>query len=252
MAAKDGLSPCDSNNVGLTRMTWVAGADGFKSRWLVVLWHLDSGELRPRVVASFAGLLTLTEHPAILCVDIPIGLPATTLPGGRACEREARAVLGPRRSSVFSAVGRDALASPSRVEAHQTSRSAGGIGIGAQAWGLAHKLKDADAAMTPARQSIVHEVHPEVSFWAMRGGTPMRDSKKTPSGSAERRAALEGGGLPADQLRQHMALLKSGHDDFLDACAAAWTARRILLGQAGRFPLTPERDERGLDMTIWY
>ena len=44
----------------------------------------------------------------------------------------------------------------------------------------------------------------------------------------------------------------AGEDDFLDACACAWTARRVLHGKAVRFPETdPPIDPRGLRMEIW-
>ena len=117
-------------------MGWVAGVDGFKSEWCVVLLNLATGELRARIVATFAELLVITEGPLTVCVDIPIGLLDHAPAGGRTCEREARRVLGPRASSVFSALGRAALNGSSRLEANNINRGAGGIGIGAQAWGL--------------------------------------------------------------------------------------------------------------------
>lgn len=122
-------------------MPWIAGANGFKSRWCVVLQNVETGELRARNCPSFAGLLTLAEEPLVVTVDIPIGLPEVTRPGGRLCEQQARKILGSRTSSVFSAVGRVALRAGSRAEADQVSRDAGGLGIRAQAWGLAEKLR---------------------------------------------------------------------------------------------------------------
>lgn len=233
-------------------MRWVAGADGYKSRWCVVLHDLDTDEFRARIVPTFAGLLGLAERPGIVAVDIPIGLPAFTAPGGRACEREARRILGRRASSVFSAVGRGALAGASRAEADGLSRAAGGLGIGAQAWGLAEKLKEADAVMSPERQRLVHEVHPEVSFWAMNGCAAMPAGKKSPEGERDRVEALVTAGLPRGFVEALPAGLRVGRDDFLDACAAVWTAGRIAAGVAGRLPAHEDRDARGLDQAIWY
>lgn len=231
---------------------WVAGADGFKSRWCVVLLNLGTGELRARVVNSFRDLLVLDEAPQVLAIDIPIGLPEVTMPGGRACEREARRVLGRKASSVFSALGRSTLKASSRIEADALSRQSGGTGVGAQAWGLAAKLREADEAMTPERQSIVHEVHPEVSFWMMNGRVPMSASKKLPAGAQARIEALVQGGFRREFVEQHPSTLKIGRDDFLDACAGAWTARRIATAGAGRIPALRESDARGLDMAIWF
>jgi predicted RNase H-like nuclease len=46
--------------------------------------------------------------------------------------------------------------------------------------------------------------------------------------------------------------LRSGRDDFIDACAAAWTAQRVFDGAAERLPSNIERDSRGLDMAMWF
>ncbi|HEX2135534.1 MAG TPA: DUF429 domain-containing protein [Microvirga sp.] len=232
-------------------MSWVAGVDGFRSQWCVVLWHLGTGELRARIVPAFSGLLELPEHPSTVGVDIPIGLPEVSPPGGRACDREARRVLGRRASCVFSVVGRSALTGSSRAESDRLSRSAGGIGVGAQAWGLSAKLREADAAMTPERQQLIHEVHPELSFRALNEGVPMARGKKTAAGAQERVEALVRGGFPREFVQRLPAGLRVGRDDFLDACAAAWTARRVAAGRARRLPAAVERDARGLDMAIW-
>ncbi|WIU40064.1 DUF429 domain-containing protein [Methylorubrum extorquens] len=233
-------------------MSWIAGADGFKSRWCVVLQNVVTGELRARICPNFAGLLTLAEEPSVVTVDIPIGLPEVTRPGGRVCEQQARKILGSRASSVFSAVGRAALRAGSRADADAISRAAGGLGIGAQAWGLAEKLKEADAVMTPEHQRLVREVHPEVSFWAMNGRAPLPAGKKTLEGMLGRMDALEAEGFPSTFVRQLPAGLRVGRDDFLDACAALWTARRIEAGQAERFPAAIDPDARGVDQAIWY
>jgi len=233
-------------------MTWVAGVDGFKSQWCVVLQNLDTGELLARIVPTFAGLLDIPEKPTVVAIDIPIGLPEFMVPGGRACEKGARRILGRRASSVFSAVGRLALRGTTRLEADQLSRRAGGLGVGAQAWGLAAKLREADGVMTPERQRLVHEVHPEVSFWAINDRAPMRFGKKSPEGEHGRKDALVASGFPREFVQQLPANLRVGRDDFLDACAALWTARRIATGEAMRLPDVVDHDERGLDQAIWF
>ena len=42
----------------------------------------------------------------------------------------------------------------------------------------------------------------------------------------------------------------AGPDDLLDACACAWTALRIVRGQAITFPSDPPLDARGLRQEI--
>jgi predicted RNase H-like nuclease len=232
-------------------MTWVVGADGFKRAWRVVLCELDTDQWLTRDVAAFVELLELEESPAIICVDMPIGLNEHTPKGGRDCDKLAREALGARSSSVFSAVGRQALLCRTRAEADAVSRAGRGIGIGAQAWGLALKLREVDTAMSADRQAVVFEAHPELCFWAMNDRAPMDHSKKSARGEDERRKALIRGGAPEAFLKAELGRLKTGRDDFLDACAAAWTARRVALRQAERRPAQPVRDARGLDMAIW-
>jgi predicted RNase H-like nuclease len=232
-------------------MVWLCGVDGFKSQWCAVLKNLDTNEFCSRVL-PFQRLLNLPENPKIVAVDVPIGLPDVTRRGGRTCERLARNIVGAHRArSVFSSVGRVALAAATRVEANRLSRAAGGIGIGDHAWGLAKKLLEVDAIMTPARQQAIHEVHPELSFREMAGRF-LEFSKKTREGERERVAALIAGGFPTSYVTTVPSMLRVGRDDFLDACAALWTAERIYRGIAKRIPAIIEYDTRGLDMAMWY
>jgi predicted RNase H-like nuclease len=232
-------------------MTWLCGVDGFKSRWCAVLRNLDTGEFRIRVL-PFAELLSLPENPVVIALDLPIGLPEVTLPGGRSCDRLARKMIGaPRACSVFPAVGRLALTASTRAEADRLNRAAGGSGIGAQAWGLAGKLMEVDAVMTAARQQVIREAHPELSFCAM-AGRPLLYGKKTPAGERERVDALIARGFPRALVESMPVSPQVGRDDFLDACTTLWTAERIHRGTANRFPAASECDPRGLDMAIWF
>lgn len=233
-------------------MVWLCGVDGFRDRWRAVLGNFDTAEVR-LFDLPLGEILDLPERPVIIAVDMPIGLPEVTLPGGRTCDRLARRLLGPRGSSVFSPMGRICLQVDTREKASQLHIGRGGIGIGAQCWGLKKKLLEIDTLMTPAWQQIVHEVHPEVSFCEINGGQPLTHSKKTPDGARQRIEALKESGFPESFLTP-LSTLRSGRDDFLDACAALWTAERICRGVARRIPHAEEQeyDGRGLDMAIWF
>ncbi|MEM1097130.1 MAG: DUF429 domain-containing protein, partial [Bacteroidota bacterium] len=54
---------------------WVAGVDGCKSGWFVVLWQPETKALRWRIVEETAALFTLAEQPAVIVVDMVLGLP---------------------------------------------------------------------------------------------------------------------------------------------------------------------------------
>ena len=78
----------------------------------------------------------------------------------------------------------------------------------------------------------------------------LNHGKKSWNGFAERRRLLSAAGieLPHDPLEHADASV----DDVLDAAAAAWSARRIALGQAGALPEHEVFDERGRRIAIWY
>ena len=105
--------------------------------------------------------------------------------------------------------------------------------------------------MTPVRQQVIREVHPELSFREMVG-RPLDYGKKTAAGERERTDALIAEGVPGHFVRTVSPGLAVRRDDFLDACAALWTAERIYRGVAKRIPAMIERDSRGLDMAMWF
>jgi predicted RNase H-like nuclease len=72
------------------------------------------------------------------------------------------------------------------------------------------------------------------------------------SGLDERRALLAKNGFPESFLTSRFGTTaQCGWDDQLDACAAAWTAERILNGTSRRIPEASDWDEMKLDMAIW-
>src|SRR5258708_38808452 len=55
--------------------TWLAGVDGCRAGWIAAFVRPQGGEVRMRVVPRFAEVTAAREAPAIIAVDIPIGLP---------------------------------------------------------------------------------------------------------------------------------------------------------------------------------
>jgi len=181
-----------------------------------------------------------------VAVDMPLGLLDT---GWRAADTEARGFLGPRRNSVFLAAPRAVWDAADYASASAACVSIAGKGLSRQAWGLAPKLREARTcwAKDPGR---IHEVHPEVSFQAMAGGTPLTHAKKTWRGQAVRRSLLAAAGIAlGDELGEADRVPT---DDVLDAAAAAWSAHRIATGTARCLPTVPERDAEGRAVAIRY
>jgi predicted RNase H-like nuclease len=235
-------------------MSWVAGVDGCRAGWVVVLARPQKSEQdrHIKLCAHFAEVLSLSPRPAVIAVDIPIGLLDTPRPGGRECDRQARRLLGRRASSVFTPPAR-ALLQASRYEQVRSH------GVSIQAFNILPKIREVDQMMTPELQTRIHEAHPELAFRSL-ADAPMQHNKKTAAGHRERLRALsraQGESLGeisrriTDALRDYRRV-QVVPDDILDASILAWTALRIANGQASRLPLDPPLDRKGLRMEIWY
>jgi len=228
----------------------VIGVDGCPGGWIAVRW---GGTLTHHLCPSFAEVLALEAQ--VIAVDMPIGFPQGS---GRAAERAARAVLGERQSSVFSVPSRAAVMSADYAQACAANllNSDPPRKVSKQIFCIFPKMREIDALMSPGLQARVFEVHPEVSFWAMNGERPLALPKKVKGKTNEagldlRRGLLAGAGFPLAELpAARYRRSDVGADDLLDACAAAWSARRIAGGRALRFPADPPCDARGLRMAI--
>jgi predicted RNase H-like nuclease len=199
------------------------------------------------------------ERPAIIAIDIPIGLPERTGPGGRAAENAVRPLLGARQSSVFSVPSRAALACLDYREAcavaMQTSEPP--RKISKQLFMLAPKMREVDETLRAAAAlaARVYEVHPEVAFWRLNGERALTEPKKVKGkcygpGLRLRRSLLIAGGLPR-AIVERAPPVGAADDDLLDALACVWVARRIHAGIARSFPDPPPRDAFGLPMAVW-
>jgi predicted RNase H-like nuclease len=246
---------------------WLAGVDGCKGGWLVVLvrpegqdiWILDPP------LKHFADVLA---RAAIVAVDMPVGLPRC---GGRAAEILVRPLLKtlsrsvfpiPSRLAVFAEIGPFAN-EQERYAAHQraclvaaeTSNPPKRIPI--QTFGIFPKIREVDECLRSTAGAIdrVFEVHPEVAFWRLNGGQELTEPKKRNGrphfpGLSYRRQLLRKAGLPNAAIDAE-APRGASDDDLLDALACAAIARRIHSNKAQPFPNPPERDECGIPMAIW-
>lgn len=237
---------------------WVAGADGYRDGWLVVLRQFETGLTRRRTVEAVEGLLGLPEAPTVLGIDMVIGLPDRAVPGGRRCDRAARHLLGhPRSTSVFSPPAYEALAAESYYEAVRRNRAStpDAPGLSKQTFHLMPKMRALAECMTPSRQEWVREVHPELAFYAMNDDTPVEDSKHSEAGRVSRIDLLAEAGFPeVEEAAETLPGGPLGTDDVLDAHAACWSARRIYRSTAERCPPRDDptpRNDRGLRMEIW-
>jgi threonine dehydratase len=240
-------------------VSWIAGVDGCKAGWIVASLD-DAAGAYPvlRVVPRLAALFEDGEPPALVAVDMPIGLPDRIAGTGRGPEQAVRSLLGARQSSVFSI--------PSRSAVHALDyREACGIALASsepprkvskQGFFLFPKIREIDLLLREAAhwRERVYEVHPELAFRTMRG-LPLQHPKKikgaiNPAGMTERRALLIAAGLPEESVHAPPPR-GAAADDALDALAALVVAGHIRAGRGKPFPDPPGRDSHMLPIAIW-
>jgi predicted RNase H-like nuclease len=238
----------------MTTGTQVIGVDGCKSGWCTVCLGNEIGGWTLTdvlVCGTFSDVLALEAD--IVCIDVPIGLMDSA--GQRACDVEARKLLGaPRASSVFPPPSRAATQYRDLEASTANFRRTGKL-LSKQTQAIVPKIHEVDEIMISKSPVRVREVHPELCFFAMNSRKTMPHNKKTAAGKSERWEVLREvlpslGSNPSlpEQLRGHGCSL----DDYIDALAAAWTARCIAVGAAERVPTSKAFDAYGLPMEMWF
>lgn len=193
----------------------------------------------------------------LILVDIPIGLPDKGCVN-RPCDSLARRVLGNRASSVFPVPCRSAAYAENIANARNLNIEEIGVSLSAQAWGICRKIAEVDKFLlaNPDSRSIVREMHPEVCFWGLNGGRPMRHSKKTQEGGAERLELLESVDSRVGALYQRViteTLRKQvQRDDVLDALVGCVTGMAQATGDLMQLKGTPVKGGEGLPMEMVY
>jgi predicted RNase H-like nuclease len=233
--------PAGANRVP-NRSGLVAGVDGCRGGWVVARATATDGTVVDVArIDRLEALLADVDGGRLdaVALDMPIGLPHS---GRRAADSAARALLGPRRSSVFPAPVRGVLVAGSYEVALARSRAIDGRGLSTQAWNLVPKIREVDGCLTPERQRRVREAHPELVFVRLTGA-PCPWPKRTIEGRGARIAALE------RSWHGPWGLRGAATDDVVDAVALTVTARRIATGDAEVLG-DGTRDATGLRMEV--
>ncbi len=241
--------------------TRIAGVDGCKAGWIAVTATPESFE-KPevKIFTSAAALIAELTPKSLIAIDMPIGLPERAIRGGREADWAARHFLGRQRASIFPVPSRRAVYAcangylPVCIIAQDTSDPP--RKPSRQIFGILHRIRQIDEILRqePVLRERVFEVHPELSFKVMNDDEPLPEPKKAkgcinPNGMQLRETLLQKGGFPRSFLDQ-IAPRGAGRDDFYDACACAWSARRIFAGKARVFPWPPPIDSEGLGQAI--
>ena len=220
----------------------IVGVDGSPAGWAVA----GRDEQGPVFVEEVSSIQDIFERWSvqILAVDMVIGIPEFAERGGRQAEREARKLLSPRGSVVFSAPCRTAVYASNYAQALENSRKSSphNIGLSKQSYNITPKIRELDLFLRKhsEHRDCVFEVHPELSFWQMNDRERV-PTKHSAQGREKRIRLLKEQGL----LQQGSVSI-----DELDALACLYSAIRIQSNQSERVPLEPVRDAFGLSMQI--
>lgn len=239
---------------------WVAGVDGCRAGWIAVLLRIgDWNSARIMIAPTLDRIVDVPEAPAIIAVDMPIGLPDTIEGSGRVPDKLIRPLLGQRQSSVFAIPSRQAVHAFDYGEACRLSLATSNPPrkVSRQGFAIFPKIREVDALLRsrPGLMNRVYEVHPELAFWALNGAHALHEPKKVkgtpyPPGMELRRRLLLKAGLP-DELVHRPAPRGAASDDLLDALAGLTVALDMARGGGQCFPDPPGRDAHGLPVAIW-
>ena len=232
-------------------MGTISGVDGCSWGWLAITKELDTGRISWSVHTSTGELFAKHQAEEIIAIDIPIGLAER---GARICDLKARQLLGTERGhAIFAAPTRPELPADAATDAEVPPAKPEGRKRTWHALRVLRRVMQVDAILrrVPALRERVHEIHPEVSFFFLGGGKPMRHSKESDEGSMER-ATLLGTvyGRAVEDVLAARFYIQVGVEDVLDAFAALWTAERIHNRAHLILPPAPPLDTAGLRMEI--
>ena len=225
----------------------VIGVDGCPAGWIAVIWNGRQIRTQLFEIGRFAHILAVDA--AMIAVDMPIGFPDSY---GRNADIEARKAMSPFGSRVFPVPCLEAVHAVNYTEAICLNKlRSHNVSIPPVTNAIRPRMQEVDRVMSRQVEERVREVHPEVSFAMMNSGVPLKSKKKTLDGEKQRLNLLLSSGFPElDWNGMNYRKSQVKRDDIIDACAAAWSARRILYGEARHFPADEERDGRGLLMRI--
>ncbi|MEJ7583297.1 MAG: DUF429 domain-containing protein [Acidimicrobiales bacterium] len=216
--------------------------------WVVGAGRLQGTTLfaqQPEVLGSFEEVLDYRPSFEILALGCHVGLHDQRTSRGRTCDREARRLLGwPRNAAILSAPPRSALRPADVVDGRRADTAMSGA-----VKSLLPRIAEVDASMAPYWQRTIFEVRAELSYFQLNGDVPLRRSKYTARGRAERRALIETR-LPGVDSILDATIPGVGRHHLLDVAACLWTARRIAARAVTRLPEHPEWDDLGLRMEI--
>jgi len=226
------------------------GIDGCKGAWVVARADRNLYGLTFTLEVDLSAIFQTAAKDGLAVIDIPIGLPES---GHRACDQQAKEIVGERRNSVFVTPVRQTLSATTHLEASRLNAEyCEGKKISIQTFCILNKIREIDTLMNPLLQTVVREAHPEVTF-ASINRAPLSTTKKSLDGENQRLLILKQVGIALDPRDVLRTLHGSGveRNDITDAAACLATAHRIATNRARVLPEGKTcLDAKGLRMEI--
>ncbi len=201
----------------------VVGVDAARQGWAVVTLR-DGRVEAAEVVPAFADVVALNAD--VVAVAIPFVLQTD---GWRVADREAKALLGRRHSTIFMTPPAAVVDCEAYDAANALCGELTGGGLSRQMYNLFVRIREVRAS-----GARVHEVHPDLAFAAL-AGEPL-PTKRSVEGRRSRLELLGDAGIHPPAESTH---------DLLDAAACALVAQRIAAGSARSLPA-------GGPPVLWY
>ena len=217
--------------------TLLAGVEPVKKGWLVVTGRLMGATLvagDAHVSEHINDVLDARPSYQVVALHAPVGLPDEDAPGGRACDRAARQLLGwPRLAAIVTPPARALL--EDKKARRRSSK-------------LRH-VAEVDETIAAYWQRTVYECNPELSFYELNSGAPLKFGKHSERGVQERVDLLTSriGGIER-VLTTNLPGVRPYQ--LIDACGDLWTARRIAGRAIASLPQVPQWDELGRRMEL--
>lgn len=234
------------------------GVDGCKAGWIYV--SLSEKKCNYGICNDISELISKVDSDAQILIDMPIGLPDKSF---RQCDIQARKTIGNRGSSVFNVPTRNAVYASDYNESKKFNSQLTGKMFSKQLWCIVPKIIQLDTYLSenPNQVQRIKESHPEVAFWSLNNNIPLTYGKKgikinKTIGVEERLAIL----MKYDKRTQDIynCILSKElrkdvqRDDIVDALCLAITQLLISKNNIKSIPNEIIKDEKGLNMNIYY
>lgn len=223
-------------------MTRVAGLSGTRTPVGWVLVQVEDRSLGAiQLEEDLVSALGAAGDAEVVAVDLPIGHDDPK-GGVRACDERAREFVGPRSASVPKIPPLEVLRADDLEAARALAEERGWPVPDEELFALSDRILTVD----DSGDDRLVEVHPEVSFVAIREAVGEGGYMEHPPGDRrgrhERLELLYEAGLrPARSLG---GVGRASPIDVLEATAAAWSAHRVAVAEAGTLPEAPPKDPR--------